>query len=72
MARRMTPNQKAWQREMLRIENMARSIGIDDVASIKPSNRVVEVRQKLNSFRGLWEQSCRPLFRFSNARLNLL
>lgn len=36
MARRMTPNQKAWQREMLRIENMARSIGIDDVASIKP------------------------------------
>lgn len=36
MARRMTPNQKAWQREMLRIENMARSIGIEDVASIKP------------------------------------
>lgn len=36
MAKRMTPNQKAWQREMLRIENMARSIGIDDVASIKP------------------------------------
>jgi hypothetical protein len=32
----MTPNQKAWQREMLRIENMARSIGIEDVASIKP------------------------------------
>ena len=36
MAKRMTPNQKAWQREMLRIENMARSIGIEDVASIKP------------------------------------
>lgn len=36
MARRMTPNQKAWQREMLRIENMARSIGIEDVTSIKP------------------------------------
>lgn len=36
MARRMTPNQKAWQREMLRIEEMARSIGIEDVASIKP------------------------------------
>ena len=36
MARRMTPNQKAWQREMLRIENMARSIGIEDVAGIKP------------------------------------
>ena len=36
MARRLTPNQKAWQREMLRIENMARSIGIEDVASIKP------------------------------------
>ena len=36
MAKRMTTNQKAWQREMLRIENMARSIGIDDVASIKP------------------------------------
>ena len=37
MARRMTPNQKAWQREMLRIEEMARSIGIEDVASIKPN-----------------------------------
>lgn len=36
MAKRLTPNQKAWQREMLRIENMARSIGIEDVASIKP------------------------------------
>ena len=36
MTRRMTPNQKEWQREMLRIENMARSIGIEDVASIKP------------------------------------
>ena len=36
MAKRMTPNQKAWQREMLRIENTARSIGIEDVASIKP------------------------------------
>lgn len=36
MAKRMTPNQKAWQREMLRIENMARSIGIEDVSSIKP------------------------------------
>ena len=36
MAKRMTTNQKAWQREMLRIENMARSIGIEDVASIKP------------------------------------
>lgn len=36
MTKRMTPNQKAWQREMLRIENMARSIGIEDVASIKP------------------------------------
>lgn len=36
MSKRMTPNQKAWQREMLRIENMARSIGIEDVASIKP------------------------------------
>lgn len=36
MARRLTPNQKAWQREMLRIENMARSIGIEDVAIIKP------------------------------------
>lgn len=36
MAKRMTPNQKAWQREMLRIEKMARSIGIEDVASIKP------------------------------------
>lgn len=36
MAKRMTRNQKAWQREMLRIDNMARSIGIEDVASIKP------------------------------------
>lgn len=36
MARRMTPNQKAWQREMLRIEEMARDVGIKNISSIKP------------------------------------
>lgn len=36
MAKRLTPNQKAWAREMTRIEDMARSIGIEDISSIKP------------------------------------
>lgn len=36
MAKRLTPNQKAWAREMARIEDMARSLGIKDVSSIKP------------------------------------
>lgn len=36
MAKRLTPNQKAWAREMTRIEDMARSIGIKDISSIKP------------------------------------
>lgn len=36
MAKRLTPNQKAWAREMTRIEDMARSLGIKDVSSIKP------------------------------------
>jgi len=36
MAKRLTPNQKAWAREMARIEDMARSIGIKDVPLIKP------------------------------------
>lgn len=36
MPKRMTPNQKAWAREMLRIEELARSIGIEDITSIKP------------------------------------
>lgn len=36
MAKRLTPNQKAWAREMTRIEDMARSLGIKDVSAIKP------------------------------------
>ena len=36
MAKRLTPNQKAWAREMTRIEDMARSLGIEDISSIKP------------------------------------
>lgn len=36
MAKRLTPNQKAWAREMTRIEDMARTLGIKDVSSIKP------------------------------------
>lgn len=36
MAKRLTPNQKAWAREMARIEDMARSLGIKDISSIKP------------------------------------
>ena len=36
MAKRLTPNKKAWAREMTRIEDMARSLGIKDVSSIKP------------------------------------
>ena len=36
MAKRLTPNQKAWAREMTRIEDMARSLGIKDISLIKP------------------------------------
>ena len=48
--------------QFLRLQRPQEKGPTDKVSSIKPRARVVEARQKLNSFRGLWERSCRPLF----------